>query len=240
MILPEIWTKKCISNKRIICGSHLKLPQSVYTAFYSLSLSPPFKQLCSDLARPHPLSTCITTYNLRGFSVFFNTPMSLHETHGGLVSVWHVNRLQLINTSINSYFARSAKLPQQIPLKSNAFYLQLACLMHMSVYLTMQADLKVHWEKEKKKKKNPEEDRDWRKTGERWDTGAGNERRIRRQNESKNQTATKRQRWDLGKEWKNERGDWSENKTVCYIKSELERVCEESNYPVALASVGAD
>lgn len=79
--------------------------------------------------------------------------MSLHETHGGLVSVWHVNRLQLINTSINSYFARSAKLPQLIPLKSNAFYLQLACLMHMSVYLTMQADLKVHWEKEKKKKK---------------------------------------------------------------------------------------
>ena len=153
MILPEIWTKKCISNKRIICGSHLKLPQSVYTAFYSLSLSPPFKQLCSDLARPHPLSTCITTYNLRGFSVFFNTPMSLHETHGGLVSVWHVNRLQLINTSINSYFARSAKLQQLIPLKSNAFYLQLACLMHMSVYLTMQADSKVHWEKEKKKKK---------------------------------------------------------------------------------------
>lgn len=94
----------------------------MYAAFYYLPLSPPFKQLCSDLVHPHPLSTCITTYNLQGFSVFSNTPMPPHETHGGLVSVWHVNRLQLINTSINSYFARSAKLPQLMPLKSECVF----------------------------------------------------------------------------------------------------------------------
>ncbi len=84
--------------------------------------------------------------------------MEVLWVHKGIsLSVWHVNRLQLINKY--TYFAVLAEPQKLIPLKSKVFQLQVSDSIHISEYLTTQVDLSAMREEKL------EEDGDWWKTG---------------------------------------------------------------------------